>query len=383
MLMEAMPDYGAESCALDGATGRVLREPLRVDRDLPPYDRVMMDGYAMRSIDLAMSDLFRVKGCAFAGAAMMKLPAEPFACLEVMTGAPMPDGADLVIPVEFTSALADGAVRIEADCVRQPGLHVHRAGSDARIGDLALPSGQWMGAREIGVAASCGAAVLQVARHPRIMIQPTGDELVGIHNVPEVHQIRQSNGHALAAGLARAGFTSELKPVMRDDVEETEFVSLLGGIDLAIFTGAVSKGKKDFLPRMLEGMGCECIFHGVAQRPGKPLGLWRTCDGALVIALPGNPVSALMGLHALIMPALRHAQGLRMPPPRMVALAEFYPGPTGLTRHLPVSWTVDGRVRVAPTGNSGDFMGLLRSDGWITIPADARAAGLYEFHEWL
>lgn len=383
ILLEHMPDCGAELCELSAATGRVLREPVRVDRDLPPYDRVMMDGYALRSSDGKLSSVFRVEGVALAGSPAATLSQMPFSCMEVMTGAPLPHGCDVIVPIEFTQVLEDGVIQIQEHAARAPGLHVHRAGSDARSGEIALPRGQRMGSREIGVAASCGAAMVTVARAPRIAIQPTGDELVAVIAQPLSHQIRQSNGHALAAGLAREGFASEVRSVMSDDVTVAEVEALLRGAELILFTGAVSKGKKDFVPHVLAQLGCDCLFHGVAQRPGKPLGVWKFQERTIIIALPGNPVSALMGLHAMVMPALRRAQGQRATPPHLVTLVEAAVTPPGLALHLPVAHVSEGKVRAVPANNSGDFMGLLHSDGWVTIPAGAGLAEVYEFQQWL
>jgi molybdopterin molybdotransferase len=381
-LIEQMPDYGAERCCWKNAVGRLLREPVWVDRPLPPYDRVMMDGYAMRASDLAVDSLFRVKGVAWAGKAASALSDEPFSCMEVMTGAALPIGADVVIPVEKTERWGDGIIRISDKAMREVGTFIHRAGSDARAGDIALEVGRKIGSREMGVIASCGATSLSVARLPKIAIQATGDELVAVEQMPMDHQIRQSNGHALLAGLTAVGFAAEVLPTLADDASADEIQQKWQGYDLVIVTGAVSMGKKDFVPRAMQDLGYDCLFHGVAQRPGKPLGVWKKSD-QMIIALPGNPVSALVGLHAMVLPALRKAIGMNDAVPRMVSLQGKISTPPGLTLHLPVCWVGNEQVGAAPAGNSGDFMGLLRSDGWITLPADACSKQQYEFHEWI
>ena len=150
-----------------------------------------------------------------------------------------------------------------------------------------------------------------------------------------------------------------------------------------MITGAVSKGARDFVPALLDSLGCRCLFHGVAQRPGKPAGCWQGPDGQVVMALPGNPVSALTGLHAFVLPALAVMVGLPVPKPRLVIPAGRLEGLPGMTQHLPVKLGDDGRAHAAPTGNSGDFIGLLRSDGFVTIPPRGGITAAFPFTPWL
>lgn len=372
-----------EICGLSNASGRVLRQCVCADRDFPPYDRVMMDGYALRASDLAMSEMFRVVDAAPAGAAMVVLPEQAFQCIEVMTGAVMPQGADLIVPVEMTSRIGERMIQIDSRHPFSVGQHLHRKGSDALEGSVLLERGRVMGSREIGIAASCGMSVLTTARLPRIAIQPTGDELVDMDALPLAHQIRQSNGYALAAGLARCGYHSEVLPVMRDDVSADAFEAIIDSSDFLIVAGAVSKGSRDFVPKMLDTAGCECLFHGVAQRPGKPLGVWLAPTGCMILALPGNPVSAMMGLFAMVIPAIEKSLGRISDRPAMVHLETAYRTPLGLTVHLPVKRLAGNLVKASASANSGDFIGLIQSDGWITVPADSAVQHEYEFHPWL
>lgn len=383
ILLERVTPMPDETCGLSQASGRVLRQRVCADRDFPPYDRVMMDGYALRASDLALSEMFRVADVAPAGAAMVVLPGQTFQCIEVMTGAVMPHGADLIVPVEMTAKLGDGMVRIDSRHPFSVGQHLHRKGSDAKEGDVLLESGRVLGAREIGIAASCGLPVLTTARLPRIAIQPTGDELVHVEDAPLPHQIRQSNGYALAAGLARCGYHAEVLPVMRDDVSDDAFATIIDSYDFLIVTGAVSKGARDFVPKMLDNAGCECLFHGVAQRPGKPLGTWLGNHGCMILALPGNPVSAMTGLFAMVIPAIEKSLGKIREPLARVHLDAVYRTPPGLTVHLPVKRLAGNRVMASAGANSGDFIGLIQSDGWITVPADSAMQQDYEFHSWL
>lgn len=381
LLLENAPRLEAETCLLENASGRVLRREISADRAFPPFDRVMMDGYALRSAELGAVRKFLVTGSAPAGSPRAYLTYDTAACLEVMTGAPLPDGADCIVPVERTKREFD-EITVDADFAPAAGLFIHREGSDAAENEVLLRAGIPLGSREIGVAASCGAAVLHVSKQPRIIILPTGDELVSIESSPAPHQIRQSNGHAIRSALLGAGYPSQLGETLRDDGGADDLRAALDASDWLVLTGAVSKGARDFIPGALEKIGCRKLFHGVAQRPGKPAGCWIGPSGQMIVALPGNPVSALTGLHAFVLPALAAASGLTLPGQRMVVSAEPLTGLPGMTWHLPVLLGSDGRAQAAPTGNSGDFIGLLRSDGFVTLPPRGIFQTAYPFTPW-
>ncbi len=383
LLLAAVPTAETERVRLESACGRVLRQEIHADRDFPPFDRVMMDGYAMRAADLDTDGKFRVTGSAPAGKPRVGMSAEAGTCVEVMTGAPLPNGADCIVPVERTTRGEGDEIIVESAFEARAGLFVHRAGSDAAEDEVLLRPGVRLGSREIGVAASCGAAMLAVSKPPRITILPTGDELVTVDVMPAAHQIRQSNGHAIQAALQRAGFDSALSQPLGDDAGADDLGVALESSDWLIVTGAISKGARDFIPALLDSLGCTRLFHGVAQRPGKPAGCWIGPRGQIIMALPGNPVSALTGLHAFMLPALAVASGLPLPRPRLVIPADRIDGLPGMTWHLPVTLGDDGRTRPAPTGNSGDFIGLLRSDGFVTLPPRGELSAAHPFTPWL
>jgi molybdopterin molybdotransferase len=299
-----------------------------------------------------------------------------------MTGAPVPEGADCIVPVERTIHGEMNEIVVKSSFQPVTGLFIHRAGSDAAEGDVLLRSGTALGSREIGVAASCGAAMLHVSKRPRIAIIPTGDELVALDTVPEPHQIRQSNGHAIHAALRIAGFPCDLQDHLADDASAIDLRSALATNDWLILTGAISKGARDFLPRLLDSLGCTKIFHGVAQRPGKPAGFWLGPNGQAIMALPGNPVSALTGLHAFVLPALAVASGLPQHKPRLVIPAAPFSSLPDMTYHLPVLIAPDGRAVAAPTGNSGDFIGLLSGDGFVTLPPSGTLQFNHPYTPW-
>ncbi|WAC18073.1 molybdopterin molybdotransferase MoeA [Luteolibacter sp. SL250] len=387
-LLEMVPRMGTEEVRIENAAGRVLRQTILADRDFPPFDRVMMDGFALRSAEWTDGTrVFKVTGQAMAGLPQVGFPEEAGTCVEVMTGAPCPAGADCVVPVEELAGMEEGGARFRDGAAPVAGKFIHARGSDVAAGTVLLQEGALLGAREIGVAASCGVGSLEVSRVPVISVVATGDELVGVDETPLPHQIRQSNAHAVATALARAGFPAANVGTVCDDEEVAVAVlaERLAAGDWLILTGAVSKGARDFVPVVLAELGCTELFHGVAQRPGKPAGCWIGPKGQIVMALPGNPVSAITGLHAFVLPALGRAVGLEEKSGRRVVPVDCR-GLEGMTQHLPVVLREDGRVEAAPTGNSGDFVGLLKSDGFVTLPPRGEHAGLpvaVPFTPWL
>lgn len=384
LLLEATPQMATEPCRIEQAAGRILRQEIRADRDFPAFDRVMMDGFALRCVDLLANRNFQVVGSAPAGSPAMVLLDQPGCCIEVMTGAPLPVGADCIVPVEEIHRSLDHIIIADSfEAIR--GRFIHAAGSDASEGQILLHPGMLLGSREIGVAASCGAAWLMVSSLPRIAVIATGDELVAVDEIPSAHQIRQSNVHAITCALQRAGHEVAASAVIGDDCASSADVlqNHFAANDWLILTGAVSKGSRDFIPALLDSLGCTRLFHGVAQRPGKPAGCWIGPAGQMIMALPGNPVSALTGLHAFVLPALAKASGLSAPGSRLVIPSSRINGLPGMTLHLPVKLGADGRAEPAATGNSGDFIGLLKSDGFITLPPGGSIPAAVPFTFWL
>lgn len=379
-----MPLSAVVACRIEQAAGRVLRENVRADSDFPAFDRVMMDGYALRWRDWqAGHRTFRVTGSAPAGQPMASLAGEAATCLEIMTGAPCPHGADAIVPVEAVTRVTSTAVTFAESGAPLAGRFIHRAGSGVLAGEILLVPGTLLGSRQIGVAAACGAGFLQVSALPKIAVIATGDELVAVDETPAPHQIRQSNAHSLAAALTLAGYPPSEVGVLNDEVSQARpvFEQLLASHDWLVLTGAVSMGARDFVPSLLAALGCREIFHGVAHRPGKPAGCWLGPEGQVILALPGNPVSALTGLHVFLLPALATASGLTMPPQRRLVLDDRSHALVDFTRHLPVRVGVDGTAEPAATGNSGDFIGLLKSDGFITLPPRGEGAA-FPFTPW-
>lgn len=392
-IFEAMPAWPAEDCALAQARGRILRGNMRADRDIPPFDRATLDGYALRASSLAAGiRAFRVEAVQAAGTPGVTLGPLPDACVEIMTGAVMPEGADCVVGCEDTAR--DGVTMAIAE--PPPGLAaghaVHRRGSDSRAGDAVVAAGVRLTGREIAVAAACGLAVLSVSRRPRIAIVATGDELVGVEAVPAPHQIRRSNEYALRAALAGGGYPGAEPHHWRDDPAEIEqgLKRVLSDNDIVLFTGGISKGKFDYLPAELGKQGARKIFQGIAQKPGKPFWFGLGPGGSPLFALPGNPVSSYTCLHRYVLPALDRACGLAPTPLRLAALSAPVASKRKLACLMPVRLLSGPRAELlaepAPGNTSGDFAGLVGTDGFVELPpsdTDFPAGTLASFYPWM
>jgi molybdopterin molybdotransferase len=376
MISAAIRPLHREDCPLPQAHGRVLRGEVRADRDLPPFDRVTLDGYALRSKAIAAGGRsFRVESTQAAGMRPGKLGPEDDACIEIMTGAVLPAGADCVVPYEDT-AREGSRMRLTGTSDIGAGNAVHRRGSDHRAGEIILPAGVRLSGREIAVAAACGCAALTVARIPKIAVVATGDELVEVDAPVAAHQIRRSNDYALRAALMLAGYTRTERFHLRDMQPEIEHLlwHLIAEYDAILIAGGVSKGKFDFLPGELDRQKVRKIFQGVAQRPGKPFWFGMTARDTPVFALPGNPVASYTCLHRYVLPALALASGLTPSPGRKAILAAAVTFRPKLACLLPVRIATGARAETeaipAPSNTSGDFAGLVQTDGFVELPAE-------------
>ena len=375
LMLGALAPFPAEECSLAAAHGRVLRTELRADRDLPPFDRVTLDGYALRTAALAGGQRkFRIEATQSAGMRPFKLGPATDACVEVMTGAVLPEGADCVVPYEETEN-SGTQMSLRPGATWSDGRAVHRRGSDHRAGEVIVKAGTRITGREIAVAAAVGATTLSVTRVPNIAVVATGDELVEIGDAVAPHQIRRSNDYALRAALGLAGYPRVERFHLHDMRHEIEHMlwHIIAEFDVILITGGVSKGKFDFLPAELDAQGVRKIFHGVAQRPGKPLWFGLNPDGKPVFALPGNPVSAYTCLHRYVLPALAHASGQTPAAPRQAALTELVTFKPPLAYFLPVRIASGKRGELQaspdPSNTSGDFAGLVGTDGFVELPA--------------
>jgi molybdopterin molybdotransferase len=362
-------DSVAESVPLLDAQDRILAEEVRADRDYPPFDRSMRDGYAVRASDVStVSAELRILGEIHAGSFF---PGEvgPGQCASIMTGAPLPRGADAVVMVEHTEP-AGPAVRILRPV--QPFENVARQASEASAGSLILSPGKRLGAAEIGLLASVGLTEVKVFRRPRVAILSTGDEVVSISQTPEWFEIRNSNAMILAAETVAAGGYPVILDIARDNADHLRQLLREGlNADLLLTSGGVSAGKHDLVEEVLGGMGAEFFFDGVELRPGRPL-VFGAVRGKLFFGLPGNPVSTYVTCALFARPAI-HALGggkFRQPLFLRARLAHAVSPKARLTLFMPakVSRQASGPVvELAAWQGSGDLAGLAAANCFLVL----------------
>ncbi len=358
----------AETVTLGEALGRVLAHDVGSGADLPPFDRAAMDGYALRSADVAsLPASLPVAGLVAAGRPR-EAPLEPGQTVQIMTGAAVPAGADAVLQVEKTRSL-DGGTRVELLALVEPGLNVARRGSEVRAGEVVLERGHLVDAAATAVLATVGAARVEVGRRPRVAVLATGDELVDVADTPGPGQIRDSNGPALLALARLAGADPWPLGRVTDDGPRLER-RLAEGLqaDVLLVAGGVSEGVYDLVEPALERLGVERLFERVAIKPGQPLVFGRR-GATLVFGLPGNPVSAQVTFELFVRPALLRMQGAAVATRPTVAarLATPLLNRSRRRNHLParLRWE-DGGFVAQP----------LRSQGSADVRAHAQAHAL-------
>ncbi|HZW60578.1 MAG TPA: molybdopterin molybdotransferase MoeA, partial [Woeseiaceae bacterium] len=344
-----------------------------------PFDRVTMDGIALRHSALAAGRRrFRIAGTQHAGDAVSRLHSDAD-CIEVMTGAVLPAGTDCVVPVERLD-IRDGMATLEDGYRADAGQYVHARGSDHRRGHTTLTRGRRITPIDIALIASAGCARVRVAAQPAVRVVSTGNELVPAGLPVAAQQIRLSNGPALLAMLAARGYRDCRHEHLRDEPAtlRTRLAALLEESQVLVLSGGVSMGKADFVPQVLAELGVENVFHKIAQRPGKPLWFGRGPGGQVVFALPGNPVSTLVCCRHYVLPALAHAAGAAPAAPAAAVLAADYRFAADLTCFLPVRLASDDAGHLVatpvPTNTSGDFTALSATDGYVEL---ARGESLF------
>jgi molybdopterin molybdotransferase len=371
----------AESVPLLDASGRVLSEKLKADRDQPPFDRSTRDGYAVRAEEWTAGTKLRVVGQLRAGEVWAGGKVAKGCAVEIMTGAVVPRGVDAVAMLEHV-ALSGGEVWAATDRKLRVGENVVPRGSQARRGNVLLTAGAVIEAAEIALAAECGRAKLAVRKRPVVAIVATGDELVELDETPEAHQIRNSNGYAIATMVEAAGGVARRLPIARDTRKDVRARIEKGRKnDLLILSGGVSAGKYDLVEEVLAEFGAEFFFTGVKMQPGKPLVFGRIPKGkptkkggwTYFFGLPGNPVSTQVTFHCFAEPMLRALCGAGVTPPKFVqaTLVEAVQGKHGLTRILPARLKHDfvrPEVRLVEWQGSGDLAANARANCYAVLP---------------
>ncbi|MEJ7644137.1 MAG: molybdopterin molybdotransferase MoeA [Chryseolinea sp.] len=353
---------------VEDAVNSVLAENIIADRDLPPFDRVTMDGIAIGCASWTDGNkLFFIEATQAAGIPQKQL-ANTMCCIEVMTGTGLPIGTDTVIPYEDVD-ITEGAARVTVATITK-GQNIHRRGSDAKAGELLLTPGVLLSPAEIALIASVGKSTISVFSFPPTAIISSGDELVPIETIPAAHQVRRSNSYAIQAAMKTLGWEGTIFHLPDDREEMTSVMrKITSAFKVIILSGGVSKGKFDFIPLVLDDVGIAKSFHRVNQRPGKPFWFGTSKNGHTVFALPGNPVSTYMCFYRYIKPWMLKSMGVEVA--ASAILAEDFSPPKGITYFLQVDVrNEDGKLMAYPIvgGGSGDFANLKRVSGFLEIP---------------
>lgn len=355
-----------EAVTLLEAAGRVLAEDVAADRDYPPVARSVRDGFAVRSGDGVAG--IRVIGEVRAGTAFEGRVGEGEA-VEIMTGAPVPEGADAVVMVEYVRREGD---RIWTDAVPSKGENINPQGSEARRGDIVIARGRRLDYTSIAMLATVGRPAVSVYRKPAVAIIATGDEIVEIDERPRPFEVRNSNAQSIAVQVARAGGVPEILPVARDRYEHTrELVERGLAADLLLLSGGVSAGKYDIVETVLADLGAEFYFDRVRIQPGQPLVFGRA-RGTFFFGLPGNPSSTMVTFEVLARAALELLGGETEPLLKVTRarLSAAFRQKPGLTRFLPATLGADGTLAPIRWAGSSDVPSLARANAYLVSDPD-------------
>ena len=364
-----------EKVALESAIGRVLATEVVANRDQPPYDVSAMDGFALQAADLGPGSppLTVIEDIKAGDQPRHQVNAGQ--CARIMTGAPLPPGADAVLRVEDTLVLPDG--RIECRKEVTPGNDIRRRGEGMQNGQVLLVPGTLITPGVVGILATAKCVLVEVFRRPRVAILATGDELEALDAPLDPLRIPDSNSYALLAQVRATGCDARRLGIARDDPEDLARLLREGldDCDVLLVSGGSSVGVHDHVRPVLSGLGVSMHFWRVAMRPGHPLAFGTSADGQLVFGLPGNPVSSMVCCEEFVLPALRRMLGQhrlfkRTLPARLTAPVKIRPGRTEFVR-VTLTHDTDGTLLATPTGtqSSGVLLSMARADALLVVPA--------------
>ena len=376
IVIEQTPVLTTELVAIQDSLGRVLAQDVIADTDLPPFNRSQMDGYAVRSEETKSAPVrLRIAGESAAGKGWHHEMHEGHA-VRIMTGAPVPLGADAVQQVELAHELKDNTVVELLESV-EAGRSIVNRGSEVTKGETVLRSGSILNPAMLAVLASFGCAEVEVRRRPVVSVMATGSELVTVDQVPGQDQIRDSNNYSIGAYAARAGATVERLPLIGDNTASLKraLEKASKKCDMIVTSGGVSMGIYDFTKTALQELGAELFFERLALRPGKPTVFGRLPNGTLVFGLPGNPVSVSVTFNLFARTSLLAMQGATEPSLKSETgvLAKSVRGNIDRESYLPAQLTTndDGQLVVFPLkwGGSSDFVAFAAATALLNIPA--------------
>ena len=368
IVLNSTKDFGVEEIPFIKSVGRILKEEIFADRDFPPFNRVSMDGIAINFIHFKNGQRnFKVEGIQAAGSQQLSMQ-NAKNCIEVMTGAVLPNNTDTVIRYEDVT-IENGIATINIDAINDK-QNVHAKGKDGKVGDLLIKQNTKISTAEIGVLATVGKSLVKVAKLPKVMIVSTGDELVGVNEIPLEHQIRRSNVFTLVSLLERLNIPSETAHITDDKpILKSKIKSFLQEYDVLLFSGAVSKGKYDFLPEVFDELGVKKLFHKVTQRPGKPFFYGQT-DTCNVFGFPGNPISTFVNCLAYFYPWYYKSVKVETQEETAILNADvnFKPNLTYFMQ-VKLSYRFGHLIATPIKGNgSGDLASLVNTDAFIQLP---------------
>ena len=376
-VLDHTPAIDAVEMDFREALNRVLAVGVKSDMNMPPFDKSAMDGYAVVGADVAAASrdrpvVLEVVEEIPAGAVPAKR-LDPGQAAKIMTGAPLPEGADTVVMVEDTVA-GDGQVRVLGPT--KTGENICLLGEDMRIDQVVLDAGTFLRPPEIGVLASVGATRVTVRRQPEVAVIPTGEEIVEAEVTPKHGQIRNSNGPTMCAQVVAAGAKVRYLGIAADTLESLtgRVRSALDRADIVLLSGGVSMGEYDLVKPALNALGVQVRFERIRIKPGRPL-TFGTIGKKLVFGLPGNPLSATLGIELLVRPALRKMQGMKTlhRPTETAVLDEPFAQKPGRKQYVPALTVLrEGRRRTRWVGHSGsaDLLSLSRSNSLFVVEAE-------------
>ncbi len=364
--------YGTEAIRFEQALGRVLAEDIVADRNLPPYNRVTMDGIAISFAAFEQGvTSFRIIATQAAG----DVPPVTSAideCVEIMTGAALPETTDTVIRYEDLE-IKDGIATVLIKNIIQ-GQSIHHKGKDKKQGDIVVGANQVVTPAIVSMLASTGYASVQVKKQPRVVIISTGDELVGVEEAPSPYEVRRSNNYTVKTILQQQNLIADMLHLRDEPTEIKEKLqACLQQYDVIILSGGISMGKFDYVPVVLEELNVNKLFHKVRQRPGNPFWFGAHENGTLVFALPGNPVSTFMCTQRYFVPWYRASMGIELPVAYAVLDNDitFTPALQYFVQ-VKLSFNNQGHLLASTIeGNgSGDFANLTEADAFMELPLE-------------
>ena len=365
--------FGKEKISIDEAYNRVLAQPIIADRDYPPFNRATMDGYAVQAADFlekGMNSLQVLENLFAGGVATQQVTSGT--CIKIMTGAPVPQGADAVIRVEDTRQ--EGKTVYFTTTASRAGQNIAKQGEDARKNEILIPQNQWIDAKVMGGMAVTGYAEVLVEKLPKVAIISTGNEVVQVGQEVQSHQIRDSNTYAIRSFFRHYQIQSPVTKLAPDSKTAlTEAIQSVLDTNILVLSGGVSKGDADYVPEVLQALGVQQIFHRIQIKPGAPLWFGTLPNGGAVFGLPGNPVSVQVACRLFIEPYLRTCFGTRLREPMLLPFLSQKPKKAKFDEYFPCKIVTEGAISgLVPLRNnsSGDIGATLGSDGIALHPHD-------------